>query len=80
MDRLLEWGTGCIGKGRGVILFLDDLEHVPDLKCIPDLERILDNKNGFLIFKQFPYLSITLQIVSIFLKTRSMRFFFWDRS
>ena len=44
-------------------LFLDDLEHIPDLKCVPDLERVLDNKNGFLIlnvlFKQFSFRSFT---------------------
>ena len=38
------------------------LKHIPDLKCIPNLERILDNKNALTIltvlFKQFPFCSI----------------------
>ena len=26
-----------------------DLTYIPDLKCIPDFEGVLDNKNAFLI-------------------------------
>ena len=25
--------------------FLEDLEHICDLKCVPNLEQVLDNKN-----------------------------------
>ena len=38
-------------------LFLDDLEHIPDLKCVLKLECVLDNMNELLIlnvlFKNF---------------------------
>ena len=38
-------------------LFLDDLEHIPDLKSVLDVERVLDNINALLIsnvlFKNF---------------------------
>ena len=52
---------------------LDDLEHIPDLKCVLDLERILDNMKAFLtlnvLFENFlsvPFCSVTLQIVPTF--------------
>ena len=45
------WTSRGSGEQKEKIfqLFLDDLEHIPDLKCVPDLERVLDNKNAFLI-------------------------------
>ena len=61
--------------------------HFPDLKCVPNLERVLENKNALTIlsvlFKQFPFRSVLLLIVPKFLRTRSKRSFFserWDRS
>ena len=48
---------------------------------VPDLERVLNNKNANLIlnvlFKHFPFRSVPLQIVPIFLRTRFMRSFFF---
>ena len=45
------------------------------LRDIFDLEQVLDNKNALtiltVIFKQFPFRSILLLIVAIFLRTRS---------
>ena len=46
-----DWGTslrtGCIGEGRGrsggrILIFIDDLEHVPYLKCVPNSECVPD--------------------------------------
>ena len=37
--------------------------HVPDLKCIPDLERVPD---FIILFKQFPL--VLLKIIPIFLR------------
>jgi len=38
-----------------------NLKHIPDLKCVPNLERVLENKNALTIltvlFKQFPFRS-----------------------
>jgi len=44
-DRIgnrLYWrkGGGRSGTGGRFLLFLDDSEHVPNLKCVPDLESI----------------------------------------
>ena len=56
------------------------LKHIPDLKCIPNLEHVLENKNALTIltvlFKQFPFRSVFLLIVTKFLRTRSERSFF----
>ena len=66
-----------------LLIFLDDLEQIPDLKCVPDLECVLDNKNAFLILnvllKKFPFRTVPLQIVPIFLRTRSMQSFFFRK-
>ena len=43
-------GFQVIISKKSFELVLDDLEHIPDLKCNLDLERILHNKNAFLIF------------------------------
>ena len=47
------------------------------------IERILDNKNGFLIlnvlFKQFSFCYVLLLIVKIFLRMRSMHSVFLTR-
>ena len=55
------------------------VEHIPDLKCVPNLEQVLDNKNALkiltVLFKQFPFRSVLLLIVPIF-RMRSKRFFF----
>ena len=64
------------------------LEHIPDLKCVSNLELVLDTMNALTIltvlFKQFQFLSVLLLIVPIFLRKRSkLSFFFfeqWDRS
>jgi len=51
----LEWGEGrggwvqVIKSKKNFNFILDDLEHIPDLKCVLDLERILDNMKAFLI-------------------------------
>ena len=56
--RVQVWSMGGGRSGDQIKKFLDDLEHIPDIKCVPDLERVLENKNIFLIlnilFKQFP--------------------------
>ena len=67
--------------GSGDQIILDDLEYIPDLKCVLDLERVLDNMNAILIlnilFKNFR--SIPLQIAPTFLRIGSMHsFFFWS--
>ena len=69
-----EWGEGkgssAVGSGDQIKkifhLFLDDLEHIPDLKCILELEWVLVNINAFMIFNvlfknflSFPFHSFT---------------------
>jgi len=53
-------------------LFLDDLEHIPDLKYVLDLESVPDFKRSFQIF---PFRSFTNRFVPTFLRTRSMHLF-----
>ena len=51
-----------------------------DLKCIPDLDHVLNYKNAFLInvlFKQFPFHSVLLLIVPIFIRTHSIHSFYF---
>ena len=44
-------GFSCDQIKKILQLFLNDLEHISDLKCILNLERVLDNMNAFLILK-----------------------------
>ena len=77
----LNWNLLC-----NLLSVLDDLEHSPDLKCVFELGRVLDNMNSFLIlnilFKKFPIRSFTNR--SNILRTFSVRLFFfserWDCS
>ena len=81
----------------GVLLLVEELFHscscliqerfqppfnIPDYKCVLDLERVLDNKNAFLILtffscKFYSVLSVLLLIVPIFIRTSSMHWFFF---
>ena len=67
-------GGGPKGVGSGDQIkkifqfFLDDLKHIPDLKCVLNLERVLDNMNAFLIlnvlfktFRSYPFLYKSFQ-------------------
>ena len=71
-----EWGEGkgssAVGSGDQIKkifhLFLDDLEHIPDLKCILELEWVL-----LMFFSKisFPFHSIPLRIVQTFIRMHS---------
>ena len=69
--RVPVWSMGGGRSGDQIKKFLDDLEHIPDIKCVPDLESVLENKNIFLIlnilFKQFPLNSRLLLIFPVYL-------------
>ena len=56
-------------------------KHIPDLKCVPNVEHVLENKNALTIltvlYKQFQFRSVLLLIIPTFLRTRSKRSFFF---
>ena len=76
------------GTRENLLIFLSFNMLVSYLKYVPDLKCVLDNKNAFLIWNVLlkKFHSLPLQIVPIFLRTRSIAFvlFFemtrWDLS
>jgi len=74
----LEWGRAEGGGGDQIKKSFNYLEHIPDLKCALDSERVLDNKNVFLILNVAVKSSLLRSVpLQTFLRTRSMRSFFF---